>query len=118
MMLPSDFERGHAAGYNEAEMDEFRRHFKSLNGSVETTGAALAALERVVSAQGDRAEQRESETLAVAKALAAETERVRAALADKTAHVERRFTRGDKIAGALIALVALGLTAYGNGVFG
>lgn len=109
---PTDFERGHAAGYNAAEMDEFRRHFVSLNHSVEKTGDALSKLTATVKAQGDDARAREDRVKAVAEALAAETERLRAALEDKTATGDRKFSRRERALAAVLGLLGLGFVAY------
>lgn len=109
---PTDFERGHAAGYNAAEMDEFRRHFVSLNGSVAATAIAISELTSTVKEQGDAANHREDMVKTVAKALAAETERLRAALADKTATGDRRFTRRERVLAAIVSVLILAIAAY------
>ncbi len=112
MSEPTDFERGHTEGYNRAEMDEFRRHVVSLNESVASTGQALTALTAVVKAQGDEASHREDMVKTVAQALAAETERLRAALADKTATGDRRFTRRERALAAAVSVLLLLIAAY------
>jgi methyl-accepting chemotaxis protein len=107
-MPESDFDRGHAEGYNAAEMAEFRRHFGSINGSVEETAKRLQELTLAISTLGEEIRRDKQAVTVRADTLATETETRRAALADAASSGDRRFTRGQAMAG--IGIGAIGAT--------
>lgn len=118
-MGESEFERGKKEGHVEAQLAEHSQHLSRINGSIDrftdvTRDAAAATRElsseiRTLQEEGRLAAER---VRVAAATLATETERRRAELAETVSSGDRRFSKRERLAALLIALVAALAAVY------
>lgn len=112
----SEFDRGKLVGREEGRvaqmLEQHATALQKISGSIERGVAESATLAAEVRRLGEEARLREERVVAAAEALAKETERRRSTLADDAASSDRRFTRGERLAGLLIAAIVAALAIY------
>lgn len=116
---PTPYERGVEAGRIDEVLRHHAAHLTTINGSIADTARHLGNLTDEVRKVREEARLRDERVIAAASALADETERRRAQLADTTTTSDRHFTRRERIAAGALTLVgaiAGAIELFGGGL--
>jgi len=106
------YDRGVTAGEISQRLQGHDEHLRHINGSIDQMTGAVRQLAQELQAASAAQKVRDAEVVASAKALAAETERRRAILADTTSSTDRAFSKRERILGLVLTIVALMVTVY------
>ena len=107
-----DFERGKREGRLDALVAEHTNHLGLINGSIERFAAGTEALAAEIRELRTDFRLQIAAADAAARALAAETERRRQALADADRSGDSRFSRRERLAGLVVAVAAVCVSVW------
>jgi hypothetical protein len=104
---PTAYDQGHEAGRVAQKLEEHDKHFKRINGSIESTGVSLRYLGEQVNKLREESRVRDERVIAAAEALASETETRRQKLAEVAEADDRSWVRRHGVVTALITVLGI-----------